>query len=766
MHSSTHQKMFRIKLVGLIAFVCLSNSQKSFAQEKQFGKDSNAEVVKAMTLEEKARFVAGTCQIDPVPPPAAPGTSKNAIEKVDNTSPNTYSTINKVSGAAGDSYGIPRLGVPSIVFADGPAGLRINPRRGADRTRTYYASAFPISTLLASSWDVNLVKNVGKAMGNEVLEYGVDVLLAPGINIHRNPLTGRNFEYYSEDPLLTGKIASAMINGVQSNGVGTSIKHYAVNNQETYRNGIDAIVSERALREIYLKGFEIAIKESHPWTVMSSYNKVNGEYASESQKLLTNILRNEFGFNGFVMTDWWAAGSPVVQMKAGNDMLMPGYESQIQAIITAVKNKELDEKVLDRNILNILNIIQKTPSFKKYNYSDAPDLKAHSKIIREAASEGMILLENKNKTLPFDTTIKKVALLGVGSYRINIGGHGSGYVYSPYKINIEKGLVDANLSIDNRIATEYNEYIKNQLNTLPEESFWFVPSVPEKEIASETLNRLANETDIAILTINRDSGEGEDRKLEKGDYYLTDLELGLIKNTVEAFKNKGKKVIVILNTGGVIEMTDWKAIPDAILLAWQPGEEAGHSIADVLTGKVNPSGKLATTFPKKYSDVPSANNFPWSNDSHNSVEYKEDIYVGYRHYSTHKIAPLYEFGYGLSYSNFDYSNLSVALNKKTNEIKVSVTVKNTGKVAGKEVVQVYVNAPKGEIEKPSIELKSFGKTKLLQSGESQKLSFTIKQKELASYNEKQSAWITDAGDYVFYIGSSSIKLKASKKIKL
>lgn len=757
--------MFRIKLVSLITFVCLSSSQKSLGQEKQFGKASNVEVVKAMTLEEKARFVVGTCKMKPLPPPEAPGTLIKVAEKLEENSPNTFLTKNKVSGSAGDSYGLSRLGIPLIVLADGPAGLRIDPKREENNSKTYYASAFPISTLLASSWDVNLVKNVGKAMGNEVLEYGVDILLAPGINIHRNPLTGRNFEYYSEDPLLTGKMAAAMINGIQSNGVGTSIKHYAVNNQETYRNGIDAIVSERALREIYLKGFEIAIKESHPWTVMSSYNKVNGEYASESQKLLTDILRNEFGFNGFVMTDWWAESSPVAQMKAGNDMLMPGFESQIQAIITAVTNKELDEKVLDQNALNILNIIEKTPSFKKYNYSDAPDLKAHSKIIREAASEGMILLENKNKALPLNTTIKRVALLGVGSYRTIIGGHGSGYVHSPYKISVEKGLVDANLSVDNQMATEYNDYIKNQLSSLPEESFWFVPSILEKEIAPETLNRLANETDIAILTINRNSGEGEDRKLEKGDYYLTDLELGLIKNTVETFKNKGKKVIVILNTGGVIEMTDWKDIPDAILLAWQPGEEAGNSIADVLTGKVNPSGKLATTFPEKYNDVPSANHFPWSNDSHNVVEYKEDIYVGYRHYSTHKISPLYEFGYGLSYSSFGYSNLSVILDKKTNEITVSVLVKNTGKVAGKEVVQVYVSAPKGKIEKPVIELKSFGKTKLLQSGESQKLSFTIKQKALASYNEKQAAWITDAGNYIVYIGASSIKLKLSKKIK-
>lgn len=499
---------------------------------------------------------------------------------------------------------------------------------------------------------------------------------------------------------------------------------------------------------------------------MSSYNKINGEYASESRKILTDILRKEFGFKGFVMTDWWAEKDAVAQMKAGNDMIMPGHENQIQTIINAVKNKELDEKILDNNVINILNIVAKTPSFKKYNYSDAPDLKSHSNIIRNAASDGMILLENKNNALPLDKNFKKVALLGIGSYRTIVGGHGSGYVHSSYKVSLEKGFLDAGFMIDTNLSTEYKAHIQKQLDTMEKESFWFVPNVLEKEMSLDEINKLANESDVAMITINRNSGEGEDRKLEKGDYYLSDIETNLIRNTANAFHKLNKKVIVILNISGIIEMTDWKDIPDAILLAWQPGQEAGHSIVDVLSGKIDPSGKLTTTIPKKYSDVPSANNFPWSNDSHNAVEYKEDIYVGYRHYSTHHIEPLYEFGFGLSYTDFTYSDLSVKLNKATNEIKLSVEVKNTGKVAGKEVVQLYVTAPKGTIEKPAIELKSFGKTKLLQVGESQKLNFIINTKDLASYNEKQAVWITDKGEYSIKVGASSKKIYLSKKIKI
>ena len=717
--------------------------------------------IAALTLDEKLRLLVGTSLQRSNPPQPAPGTVVRHNESWEGI--NTWSSRGKVQGSAGEGYAVPRLDIPALVYADGPAGLRIDTLREGDGQR-YYATAFPIATLLASSWNTPLVEEVGRAMGDEVRQYGVDILLAPGINIHRNPLTGRNFEYYSEDPLVAGKMASALIRGIQSNGVGTSLKHFAANNQETYRNGINVVVGERALREIYLKGFEIAIREARPWTVMTSYNKINNEYASESCHLLQDILRKEWGFDGFVMTDWWAEEDPVKQMIAGNNLLMPGTPRQIEELRVAVQSGRLSMQIIDRNVEDILRVMQKSPSQQQFVCSNRPDLEAHATVVRKAASEGMILLENREGTLPFRPEVKRIAAFGRSTYDLYIGGSGSGYVNRRYKVSLPEAFADAGYTVDGKLASTYRQYIAGQKAQLPLETFWEFPLVPEMPVSKKEVERLARETDIAVITLGRNSGEGTDRRLEKGDYYLNDTESELLHRVCEAFHRRQKQVVVVLNIGGVMHLSDWKDLPDALLLAWQPGQEAGHSIVDVLTGQVNPSGKLPVTFPMDYRDVPSASNFPMSNGNPSEVVYEEGIFVGYRHYDSKGIKPLYPFGYGLSYTRFKMDRPVVVSSEEGYAILVDVT--NTGNLPGKEVVQLYVEAPPGSLVKPEKELRAFAKTKLLAPGETQRLSLNICKADLASYDESRHAWVTDTGRYRLQIGNSVANIVCSTELAI
>ncbi len=724
----------------------------------QLGKNPVKEIIAAMTLEEKATLLVGSGKAPKPKPAGKPGESNGWVPEP----PMIGHTETKVPGAAGNTNAIPRLGIPSMVLSDGPAGVRISPTRKGDSTHTYYATAFPVGTLLASTWNPAEVNAVGKAFGNEVKEYGVDILLAPGVNIHRNPLNGRNFEYYSEDPLVAGTMAGALINGVQSNGVGTSIKHFIANNQESNRNYNNSIVSERALRELYLKVFRIGIAASNPWTVMSSYNRLNGTYTAQNHDLLTTVLRNEWKFKGFVMTDWGGGYDWIEEMKAGNDLIMPGRPDQIATLINAVKHDSLSVKVLDQNVEHMLNVILKSPAFLKYAYSNKPDLKAHAEISRHAATEGMVLLKNQGSALPINKSIINIAAFGNTTYNTIAGGTGSGEVNKAYTISIYQGLTNAGYQPDESLKNIYTKFFQDTRARLMQQQkagrrYW--GPVPEMPSSDSLLNATVQKNDLALITIGRNAGEGSDRNLET-NYMLTTEEKQQFKKIADAFHAKGKKVVAVLNIGGVIDMNDWQDNADAILLAWQPGQEAGNAIADVLSGKVNPSGKLATTFPAKYEDVPSAKNFPGTPaNKPEQVIYEEGIYVGYRYYDSFNVKPMYEFGYGLSYTDFSISNLKLNAAIFNGMITANATIKNTGKAAGKQVVQIYINAPAKTIDKPTQELKAFGKTRLLQPGESQVLTFTLRAADLASYHTDSSEWIADAGKYELKVGTSSRDIK-------
>jgi beta-glucosidase len=773
-----------LKFIPVFVF-CLALQDFCWAQAPtqsapQLGKATIKQIVAAMTLEEKAKLLVGAGR-GFGPPQPTQGKKDSTAKPPAPVGPMIGQTDQKVPGAAGVTYAIPRLGIPAIVVSDGPAGVRISPIRKGDSSKTYYATAFPVGILLASSWDVDLVKQVGVTFGYEVHEYGIDILLGPGMNIHRNPLGGRNFEYYSEDPLVTGKMAAAMVEGIQSNGVGTSIKHYVANNQETHRNTVNTMVSERAMREIYLRGFEIVVKDAQPWTVMTSYNKLNGTYTSQRPDLVTNILRNEWGFKGFVMTDWGGGSDPIAQMKAGNDLIMPGNPNQVKAIIDGVNNKQLDESVLNANVEHMLKIILRSPAFKNYKYSNAPDLKKDAEVSRMAASQGMVLLKNTGGALPFNG-IKKVALFGNTAYDIIAGGTGSGNVNKAFTISLAQGLRNDGLQIIASLQSGYPAYIADAKAKQPKPTrgmgmFMAPPPIPQMTIADNDLQQDAADADIAVITIGRNAGEGADRKLPD-DYYLSDSEKALIKSVSDAFHAKGKKVVIVLNIGGVIEVASWRDEVDGILLAWQPGLEAGNAITDVLSGKVDPSGKLATTFTMDYKDVPSAKNFPgkefpdqatgegFRKQMPAEVTYEDGIYVGYRYYSTFKVDPAYEFGYGLSYTTFKYSGLKISGPVFNGKLTASVTITNTGKVAGKEVAQLYLNAPAAKLDKPVLELKGFAKTRLLKPGELQTLTFTINAKALASYDTKREAWVAEGGNYTLSIGASSKAIKGTAKFKL
>ena len=715
----------------------------------EFGKSPVRKVVDAMTLEEKVSLLVGV-----------------AAWNGDDIAQEIKDTKNLIPGCAGQTYPIPRLGIPSVMLPDGPGGLRINPTRQGDE-KTYYCTSFPVATILAQSWNQQLVEEVGAAIGDEVKRYGADCLLAPALNLHRNPLLGRSFEYYSEDPVISGKTAAAMVRGVQSNGVGATIKHYALNNQETNRMANDVRVDQQTARELYLKGFEIAVRESEPWAVMTSYNKVNGTYAPENSALIDSILRKEWGFEGVVMTDWGGGRDAVATVKAGNDLLMPGSANQIKAIIEAVRNGTLDERTVDRNVEKILAFVERSPKMQGYVFQNDPDLAAHAQVSRSSATEGMVLLKN-NGALPLSKNCKIIALYGVSSYDMYVVGTGSGSVNYKHAVGLDQGLKAAGYRLEPSVSSAYSKYVEENNKRVSANDFMRTNLtnhvIPQSLVRQPFQYRAdAIQSDIAIITIGRSCGESADRGYE-GDYLLTDIEQGLIKDVCDAFHSKNKKVVVILNIGAPIETASWKSRPDAILLAGLPGQEAGYAVTDVLKGAVNPSGKLVDTYVVDYMDMPSTANYPVNARelqaqaranrgnpdavpvaNYDFTEYNERVDIGYRYYDRHPEQVSYPFGFGLSYTTFSYSEPQAKV--VDGVVNLSVKVTNTGSVAGKEAVQIYIEAPYGGFTQLVKELKAYGKTALLEPGQSQTLEFKLSEYDLAGFNPASANWQTLHGDY-------------------
>ena len=683
----------------LLAFVALLACLTIMAQKRTTLRQDNIdEVLSCLTLKEKASLVVGAGY-------------KSMLA-------GSFGFQVPVPGAAGMTRAVPRLGIPAVILSDGPAGVRIDPKRNG------FCTGFPIGSLLSSTWNQELVEKVGAAIGNEALEYGVDVMLAPGMNIQRNPLCGRNFEYYSEDPVLSGKTAAAYVRGVQSQGVGTSLKHFAANNQETNRFWNDSRVSEKALREIYLKNFEIAVRESQPWTVMASYNRLNGIHTQEDPWLLTDVLRKEWGFDGLVMTDWTGRRNTAAQIAAGCDLMEPGARSQIRELVRKVRKGELSEDALDICVRRVLELVVKTPTFKGYKPSGHPDLEAHAEVAREAAEEGIVLLQNRDNVLPLQAGTR-IALFGVGSYELLAGGTGSGHVHRPYVVSLDEGLAREGFTVNEFLSGRYAEHIAENR---PRKSFLSgmlgAPAASELAVSRETVSAAETGSDVAIVTLSRQAGEGGDRHLEE-DFLLTELEKALLADVCDVFHAAGKRVIVVMNVGGVIETASWKQLPDGIVLAWQPGQEGGSALARILSGAVCPSGRLPVTFPVDYFDLPSSSNFPYDYVGKSSMtggkdkdrdvknvgytDYQEGTDIGYRYFAkpgTPEVS--FPFGFGLSYTTFETSKTVQA------DGSVSVTVTNTGSVAGKEVVLLLDPF-----------LRAFGKTRLLQPGESETLNLNL-----------------------------------------
>ncbi|MBN1877426.1 MAG: glycoside hydrolase family 3 C-terminal domain-containing protein [Anaerolineae bacterium] len=633
---------------------------------------------------------------------------------------------------------ISRLSVPPLVMSDGPHGVRHPIDIDKIGSLSHSATCFPTASSLACTWDVALMHEMGQALAEEANALDVGVLLGPGNNMKRTPLCGRNFEYFSEDPYLGGEIAASLIEGMQSRGVGASLKHFAFNNQEYQRFSISAEVDERSMREIYLAGFEKAIKKGKPWTVMCAYNKLHGTYCSEHYWLLVDILKEEWGFEGLVVSDWGAVHDRVAALKGGLDLEMPGpKESRVQAVIRAVRDGTLSGTVLDEAVRRILKVVCKAAETPK---GEAFDQQTHHILARKIAVEGMVLLKN-NGILPLKRELKHIAVIGRAAKSPHYQGGGSSHINPTM------------------VAIPFEELQRQAGDT----QLTYAEGYPsDDQFRQELIDQavsVASGAEVALLYIalpTYKESEGYDRT----DLDLTEQQIALIKAVGDAQPN----TVVILNNGSAIVVGEWIQHVNAVLEAWMMGQAGGGAIADVLFGKVNPSGKLAETFPVKLSDTPAYLHYPGENGK---VTYGEGLFIGYRYYDTKQLPVQFPFGYGGSYTTFAYSNATVSANtfKDADGLTVTVDVTNTGSVAGKEVVQVYVHDHKSALIRPYKELKGFAKVDL-QPGETKTVTLVLDFRAFAYYHPGYRQWITEDGEFDILIGASSADIRCKQTVVL
>ncbi len=639
--------------------------------------------------------------------------------------------------SAWSSTPIERLGVPEMIVSDGPHGVRRVPDVHSMGDQSLPATCFPTASCLASTWDVDLINRLGQALGEECVALNVDVLLGPGANMKRTPVGGRNFEYFSEDPYLAGELAASFINGVQSKGVGTSLKHFAANNQEFERFAISAEIDERALREIYLPAFETAVKKAQPWTVMCAYNQINGAYGSENHWLLSEVLKDEWGFEGLVVSDWGAVHDRVKALQAGLDWEMPGpKERRVTAVIDAVRSGELDEAVLNEAVRRILRIVLRAAETPK---GGTFDVDAHHALARQIAGEGMVLLKN-NGLLPLKNP-QHIAMIGRAAEQAHFQGGGSSHI-NPTRVAVPFKEVQ---HLAEHAELTYAE-------GYPTDNSFQQPLIDQAVTLAKT-------ADVALLYIALPSfkeSEGYDRT----DLDLTAQQVALIKAVAAIQPN----TIVILNNGAPVAVGDWIDGVAAVLEAYMMGQAGGGAIADVLFGRVNPSGKLAETFPQRLADTPAYLNYPGENGV---VRYGEGLFIGYRYYDARCVQVRFPFGYGLSYTTFAYSNPKVSATtfKDVDGVSVSIDVTNTGLVAGKETVQVYVHDRQSRLVRPPKELKGFAKVEL-QPGETQTVTIELGFRAFAYYDPAYHQWVTEDGEFNLLIGASSADIRATLTVTL